>query len=219
MRLEGTNEVRENGDPACSGSSPNRYTFRAGSNQHQQHLRKPPPPPRTSQDSQWLGGSSAVGLPSRRRAQSEQTPSAWAVHPTWSAILQSGPSIWYRLSKACSKMTLLPSEAVSSSQVLLIKTHFLPRVLSTGRRHLPSTNRLGCFKPLSFNSTPTVHSVMNRLLHWLAGPTFNGQQRRLWSRYNASQAHGTVSCLSNLGTGGPSGGMLAGRGKATCVLC
>lgn len=116
------------------------------------------------------------------------------------------------------KMTLLPSEAVSS-QMLLIKTHFLPRILSTGGRHLPSTNRLGSLKPLSSNSTPTVHSVMNRLLHWLAGPTFNGQQRRLWSRYNASQAHGTVACSSNLGTGGPSGGRLAGRAKlrASCA--
>lgn len=55
---------------------------------------------------------------SRRLAQSEQTPSAWAVPPSRSAILQKGPFHLVQPVRSLFKLPHLPSEAVSSPDVL-----------------------------------------------------------------------------------------------------
>lgn len=99
--------------------------------------------------------------------------------------------------------------------MFLTKTHFLPRTLSTGGRHLPSTNRLGLLKPLSSNSTPTDHSVTTAtsLAGWLH------------IQWPTTTLVVTLQCLtgawdrcssSNLGTSGSSGGR---EREATCQPC
>lgn len=188
---------------------------RCPSRAEHQHQRHPHSHPllEACPDSQWLGGGFPVGfLPVAGPNQNRRRPLGLSLqHGRQSCrkrafhLVQTVQSLF--------KMTLLPLDGGEQPDVLDKDIRFLPRTLSTGGRHLPSTNRLGLLKPLSSNSTPTDHSVTTAtsLAGWLH------------IQWPTTTLVVTLQCLtgawdrcssSNLGTSGPSGGR---EREATCV--
>lgn len=82
----------------------------------------------------------------------------------------SGPSVWYMADRSLFKMILLPSEAVSSPDVLDKDTPFCPDFCRPADAICPRPTAWDSLKPLPPNSTRALHLVTNKATSLAGGP-------------------------------------------------